>query len=501
MRKMMTALAMSCAAFAAAEDEWITIAPEITVAPESIAFTIANDAAYEVGFHITSLDYGPAALLHVAGLSLGEEHEILEDMRVMSAALSTMIAKAFPDDPNLQNVDIRSYILDSGCLFMARFPYHVPDEKAGAADKPEDEVWNSARQKLGYDKITPYDAAQFKETIRSALKLAKNIRHLEADNFIAIAAVGNFSTTFGTSATMLTARAPFGDLTNPEFTWNRASDRSAQGDAAVMSRVMKKLLVAKLQEQYSGGSPISPLFESFYLKGYGALFFVNVEYPVGKKGAGSAQPADLWQESLREMQSRSMRQADAAAIGRSLMNLTEKEAQELLSQTADAVLESLRYSPRIRGMGPDEALIVSIRGSDGSWLVFRSLKRHADAYGAGALDINAFREKVSVEMDMRPLSWETVMQSPAPPVDALTLTISEDGSMTLDGKAVTMAQLKLRFNSAPAEKKKQLIIRSGPKVGHEQIVEAMDLANRADIQKIGLAIEARQPNVTKGDGK
>ncbi len=494
------------------------------------------------------LQNAPAPLLSAEERSPEQVYEVLEDMRVMAAAFSQLIAKTFPDDQNLQNAGVRSYYLGGGCLFLADLPYHVAGGETQSADQPTDKAWNAARRKLGYAPRAPVPldrSKRLQEAIRSALKLAKNIRHLEANDFIAVAAVGGEAS----APSILTGRASFGDLSAVEFASEWTGGSSALADAATLSRVMDTLLRSKLRDRYSDSDirfylvsdpsyngvivfPVNKKMSSFYLKGFGALFFVDVLYPVGKKGAGSAQPADLWQEALREMQSRRMRQADKGAgsalsadlwqeslkemqsrrmrqaiavdyrgFGRSLMNLTEKEAQELLSQTADAVLESLRYSPRIRGMGPNEALIVSIRGSDGSWLVFRSLKRHADAYGAGALDINAFQEKVSVEIDMRPLSWETVMQSPAPPVDALTLTISEDGSMTLDGKAVTMAQLKLRFNSAPAEKKKQLIIRSSPKVGHEQIVEAMDLANRADIQKIGLAIEARKPNVTKGDGK
>ena len=460
--------------------------------------------------------YPPTALLHVEGLSLEKEHEILEDMRVMSAALSTMIAKAFPDDPHVQNVEIRSYILDGGCLFMEELPFPVSDgkaEAAEAADKPADEVWNSARRKLDYDAKTPYDpekAERVKETIRSALTLAKNMRHLEADDFIAIAAIGQKMARRGMSTTMLTARVSFGDLTNPEFTWDWASDPSAQGDAVVLSRIMDKLLATKLQEQYSG-SPMPnnfgfTAFESFYLKGYGALFFVEALFPIGKKGAGSAP--DLWQESLKEMQSKRMRKTDTAATWRPLMKLTEKEAQELLNHTADAVLESLRYGSRIRGMGPDEALIVSVRGFDGSRATFRALKRDVDAYANGSLDDGAFQKKMSIELNRNALSWEELVKAEEPIGDMITLLIlapapgAEHGRMTLNGETVTMEQLKERFNNAPEEmKKKTLIIASSPKAGHTQVIDAMEAAKRAGFQEVALTIEARKPNVTKGEGK
>lgn len=467
------------------------------------------------------LQNAPAPLLSAEKRSPEQVYEVLEDMSVMAAAFSQLIAKTFPDDQNLQNAGVHSYYLGEGCLFLADLPYHVAGGEAQSADQPTDKAWNAARRKLGYAPRAPVPldrSKRLQEAIRSALKLAKNIRHLEADDFIAVAAVGGKAS----APSILTGRASFGDLSAVEFASEWTGGRSALADAATLSRVMDTLLRSKLRDRYSGDPirfylvsdpsdngvivfPVNKKMSSFYLKGFGALFFADVLYPVGKKGAGSAQPADLWQESLKEMQSRRMRQAiavDLRGFGRSLMNLTEKEAQDLLSQTTDAVLESLRYGSRIRGMGPDEALIVSIRGYDGSNLVFRTLKRDADAYGSGALDIDAFREKVSVEMDMRPLSWEAVFESPVPSDKALTLTISGDGRMTLDGKTATMEQLKERFNNAPEEmKKKTLLIKSSSKAAHTQVINAMEAAKRAGFQKIDFAIEARKPNVTKGDGK
>ena len=374
-------------------------------------------------------------------------------------------------------------------------------------------------EKLGYAAraAVPSDRTErLKETLQSALALAKNIRHFKTDDFIALAAVGRSRPP---ARSILTARASFNDLSAVQFDMGWTDNPSTQGDSAALRRVIDKLLRAKLRHRFGGGGgPMGVDIESdsslinytnaLYLKGYGAFFHTDVHYPVRIKDADNDPPADLWRESIRELQSGS--QADLGMglrYGISRHDLpSEEEAAVLRSQTAGAILEALRYGSRIRGMGPDEALIVSIRGYDGSSLVFRALKRDADAYGSGALDINAFREKVSVYMDMRPLSWEAVLQSSALSDDTTQLTISEDGSMTLDGAAVTMEQLKERLNAAPEKKKKTLIIRSNPKVPHKQIVNAVELANEAGVAKIGFAIEprkpnVRKPNVTKGEEK
>ena len=519
-----TAIALLACCCIAAAAFWTEILP--TAETDSAEWVAAEGGKILRTGDPENLDHfyhkDPIPLLNGEGRPSEHVDDILEDMRVMTAALGQLIRDAFPDDnPHLQNVMIRSYYLGSGCLFLAELPFHVAGVEAQGADQPSDEAWDAARRKLGYAAraaITPDRAERLKETLFSALALAKHIRHFKTDDFIALAAVGASGPP---AKSILTARASFNDLSAVQFDSEWTGNPSTQGDSAALGRVMDKLLRAKLRNRFGGGpmevdirddgtgimyssAPVGEGVLSLYLKGYGALFYTDVHYPVGINDADNDPPADLWQESLRELQSGSQADLDMELqhpmMGRNKLP-TDQEAVFLRSQTADAILEALRYGSRIRGMGPDEPLIVSIRGYDGSNLMFRTLKRDADAYGSGALDINAFREKVSVQMDMRPLSWGAVMQSSALSDDTTRLTIFEDGSMTLDGAAVTMEQLKERLNAAPEKKKKTLIIRSNPKVPHKQIVNAVELANEAGVAKIGFTIEPRKPNVTKGEGK
>ena len=65
------------------------------------------------------------------------------------------------------------------------------------------------------------------------------------------------------------------------------------------------------------------------------------------------------------------------------------------------------------------------------------------------------------------------------------------GTMLLNGEVVQLEDMFERLLSAPDEKKAMLIIQSQREVLHEQIVEVMDTAKDAGIDKIGFAIAAR----------
>ena len=65
------------------------------------------------------------------------------------------------------------------------------------------------------------------------------------------------------------------------------------------------------------------------------------------------------------------------------------------------------------------------------------------------------------------------------------------GTMVLNDQVVSMERLLSDFQKATLKQKEMLIIQSGRKVLHEQIVSVMDLAKRADIKKIGFAMVGR----------
>ena len=67
----------------------------------------------------------------------------------------------------------------------------------------------------------------------------------------------------------------------------------------------------------------------------------------------------------------------------------------------------------------------------------------------------------------------------------------DKGTMVLNDVVVQVEEMFSQFINAPDESKNMLIIQSERDVLHEQIVQVMDIAKQAGIDKIGFAIVAR----------
>jgi len=65
------------------------------------------------------------------------------------------------------------------------------------------------------------------------------------------------------------------------------------------------------------------------------------------------------------------------------------------------------------------------------------------------------------------------------------------GVMVLGESIMSMDMLLGSFQRATLKQKEMLVIQSGRRVLHDQIVQIMDLAKRADVKKIGFAMVAR----------
>lgn len=83
------------------------------------------------------------------------------------------------------------------------------------------------------------------------------------------------------------------------------------------------------------------------------------------------------------------------------------------------------------------------------------------------------------------------------PTKQLILRISDPepgipfGTMVLIDQVVSLETVLGEFQRATLKQKEMLIIQSGRRVYHDQIVKVMDLAKRADIKKIGFAMVAK----------
>ncbi len=225
-------------------------------------------------------------------------------------------------------------------------------------------------------------------------------------------------------------------------------------DLSVMSRVLERSLVQKLGEddgpKASGiqvfFSPDGGSTRNLYLEGYGAVFLMNVRFPLlaPANKAGEEKPKhetdSTWEDAKRDLYG----EHDPWNIGKALrFDLRGGEPQEYDSEKVEilrkSVLESMKSASNIRGLKLDEwiavtvlggasqgpvkvksihrasadrpgvrraeaqgeAVIVDVRddhpgGPRGTIMTLRVKKSDVDDFAKGRLDLDQFTKKVSI---------------------------------------------------------------------------------------------------------
>ena len=231
------------------------------------------------------------------------------------------------------------------------------------------------------------------------------------------------------------------------------ADAKAQGnleeDLAVMSRILDKTLAQKLDEDRQnrfmginvlfgpGSSPI----RSIYLEGYGALFLLNVNFPLlpppekAEQTKEKSETDSTWEEAKREIYG----QHDAwSQVGKafkfSMAGGPEQEYDEKkVEDLQEGLLEALKNATNIRNLKPDETLTVCVFGgasagprkartvralpkpapdapeeevfvsirddgvpARGTIMTIRVKKSDADGFAKGELNADEFRKRASI---------------------------------------------------------------------------------------------------------
>src|SRR2546426_5906453 len=230
------------------------------------------------------------------------------------------------------------------------------------------------------------------------------------------------------------------------------ADAKAQGnleeDLAVMSRIFDKTLAQKLDEdrpnRFMGinvlfGPGSSPI-RSIYLDGYGALFLLNVNFPLlpppekPQETKEKSETDSAWEEAKQEIYG----QHDAwIQVGKafkfSMADGPEQEYDEKkVEDLKEGLLEALKNATNIRNLKPDETLTVCVFGgasavpgkakaspkskrvtrderyelvlenredgtsTRGTIMTIRVKKSDADAFAKGKLNLDDFRKKASI---------------------------------------------------------------------------------------------------------
>ena len=453
--------------------------------------------------------------LHIGGedgRNRTQRLDIFEDMNIFGAVLADLVRKAFPEEPFFEEkLRIRPVYLGSGCLYMIDSPFPMANSRPSGKYGDMDKAWDDARRKLGFGPDESYDplkAQMFQKAVRSAFKYASNMRHFADADFIAVSVMNDS----GMAPTYFTARADFGDLVNLTASAERMDVSTAQGGAAVMARVLDKMLQEKLGDQYNLGSPDRLYTENpfpgarrhlgngvggVYLEGYGALFVADALFPLA-----SRSEEDLWEQSAREL--RGGRTADrlrtagvsgfrpgedgktyTATITPSVIQSlassvtgaygSSKNEEQLKKRLTEAVMDALKYASRIQGMDAEEQVAVLIRGMENTQMSFRALKRDVDAYGKGEMTREQFQETLSMQAEAHSALGtafsprmgnfsvnEGFSINPTWAIDdspqSMTLTFwppkpgETRNVMKLDGIEVSMEELSARIQKADSER-------------------------------------------------
>ncbi len=219
-------------------------------------------------------------------------------------------------------------------------------------------------------------------------------------------------------------------------------------DMTVMCRIFdKKMVQSNLKRSmpfYGVTLPgrismVGDSLEAMYVQGYGALFMTTVDFPLSapqekeeKKETEEEEADPVWKQMRQEIFS------PQQAVKRTTDRPEEKYDPEKVENLKTTLTKALVHAANIRGLNPDESVILSITGKSGSSsnvvimgdstfdgfivhdkrsnttsmfqgglpddlmrssqmvLVIRAKKSDIDAFAKDQIDINEFKQKVKV---------------------------------------------------------------------------------------------------------
>jgi hypothetical protein len=174
-----------------------------------------------------------------------------------------------------------------------------------------------------------------------------------------------------------------------------------QGQIGEDLEVMSLLLEKKLEQSFGSmptihlGIPMlvrrgAPPVQSMFLEGYGAIFLIHVNFPL----AGSPEPAKTKTEEPRNSEWESIRSQlhGETGAGNNFQYTPDGYqtapthsgfSQERVEAVEDQLIRSLKYASNIRGLSPQDFVVLSVRGTGSGGLRVRTITANAAGGGAG----------------------------------------------------------------------------------------------------------------------
>jgi hypothetical protein len=142
-------------------------------------------------------------------------------------------------------------------------------------------------------------------------------------------------------------------------------------DIGIMCRVLNKRLEqeARITTRRTllpfGGDTET---EGIYLEGYGALFVLNVNFPLvpppetKKEGPPKEEGDTFWEETKNELHSQEAGSTKNIVQYYTVDRPSENYDAEKVEQLKTTLVKSLKHAANIRNLKPDESVIISVRG-------------------------------------------------------------------------------------------------------------------------------------------
>jgi hypothetical protein len=243
---------------------------------------------------------------------------------------------------------------------------------------------------------------------------------------------------------------PFGGSTEPLIVPSGEAKpevlNETREDLAILSRVLRKAAGRTDGQPEAMGIVLSSLPglrqpQALYLGGYGALFVLNVQFPLAPAEESKAKPAEkpsntAWEEARRELYG-PQRAPDPFAIAKPGPRHALAYNADRVARLKREVVEALKNASNLRHVADDEQVVVTVTGAAGpgvssakvvriekqvrrterstgsrapvvtevraenrsaagSTLVFRVKKSDADAYAVGKLEPDEFARRVTI---------------------------------------------------------------------------------------------------------